>query len=93
MTETNLTEDQARALLEKLAHDDTFRTLFEATPARALHELGVDAQTVVHLPAACLCPRELAAKNHYESLLGTIVDDALTSTMKMNPPQIGFTKR
>ena len=93
MADTNLTQEQARALLEKLARDDSFRTLFETTPARALHALGVDERTIVHLPAACLCPKELAAKDHYEGLLGTVVDDALTSTMKMTPPQIGFTKR
>ncbi|MEO7062693.1 MAG: NHLP-related RiPP peptide [Dokdonella sp.] len=93
MADTNLTQDQARALLEKLARDDNFRTLFETTPARALHALGVDAETIVHLPAACLCTKELAPKSHYEGLLGTVVDDALTSTMMMRPPQIGFTKR
>lgn len=90
MTETNLTQDQARALLEKLARDDSFRTLFEATPARALHALGVDAKTIVHLPAACLCAKELAAKTHYEGLLGSVADDALTSTMRMIVPFIGF---
>lgn len=93
MTETSLTQDQARALLEKLARDDKFRTLFETTPARALHALGVDAETIVYLPAACLCTMELAARSHYEALLGSVQDDALTSTMKMIVPRIGITKR
>ena len=93
MTETNLTQEQGRALLEKLARDDQFRALFESAPARALHALGVDAETIVHLPAACLCGKELAPKAHYADLLGSCADDAIHSAMKMVVPQIGFRGR
>ena len=90
MTDSNLTEQQARALLEKLARDDSFRALFETAPARALHVLGVDAETIVHLPAACLCGKELAPKDHYADLLASCADAAIGSAMQMTPPQIGF---
>lgn len=93
MTETNLTQDQGRALLEKLARDDSFRALFESAPARALHALGVDAETIVHLPAACLCGKELASKDHYADLLVSGADESIRSAMQMHPPQIGFKKR
>ncbi|MEP6511439.1 MAG: NHLP-related RiPP peptide [Dokdonella sp.] len=90
MADTNLTQDQGRALLEKLARDDKFRELFETTPARALRALGVDAETIVMLPAACLCTQELAPKDHYEDLLENCADAAIGSAMMMTPPQIGF---
>lgn len=93
MADTNLTQDQARALLEKLAKDDSFRALFETAPAKALSVLGVDAETIVHLPASCLCPRTLATKDQYTDLLTSSTDDSVNSAMQMNVPVIGFTKR
>ena len=93
MTDTNLTQEQGRALLQKLAHDDSFRELFETAPARALHVLGVDAETIVHLPAACLVGKTLAPKAHYADLLGSCADDAIGSAMGMVVPQIGFKAR
>ncbi|NCT66453.1 MAG: putative modified peptide [Rhodanobacteraceae bacterium] len=93
MADTNLTQDQARALLEKLAKDDDFRALFETAPAKALYELGVDEKTIVHLPASCLCPRTLAAKDHYEDLLQSRAEDLISSAMDMYVPLVGFKAR
>lgn len=90
MADTNLTQDQARELLEKLAKDDSFRALFEIAPARALHLLGVDAETIIRLPPSCLQVKELASKDHYMSLLNSCADDAISSAMKMFIPLVGF---
>lgn len=79
--DTNLTQTQARVLLEKLAQDDGFRALFERTPARALHVLGVDAETIIGLPAGCLHSKELALKAHYANLLGSCADAAIENAM------------
>lgn len=91
--DTNLTRGQARALLEKLAQDDGFRALFESAPARALHALGVDAETIVGLPAECLRSKEVAPKEHYADLLASCADAAISSAMLMTPPRIGFKAR
>lgn len=93
MAETNLTQDQARALLEKLAQDDTFRTLFETAPAQALYLLGVDAETIVHLPPRCLCPSQLAPKDHFEDLIKSCAEETIGSMTEMLVPKIGFTNR
>ena len=90
MADTNLTQDQARALLEKLAKDDSFRALFEIAPAKALFLHGVDAVTIVHLPAKCLCPSELGPKSHYGDLLKSNAEDAISRVMAMTPPVLGF---
>ena len=90
MADANLSQEQAQALLEKLAQDDTFRALFETAPAKALYLLGIDAKTIVHLPSACLCPRTLAARDHYRTLLQSSADDLISSAMDMYVPLIGF---
>lgn len=90
MAETNLTQDQARALLVKLAQDDDFRALFETAPAQALFLLGVAPETIVHLPPRCLCPRALAARDRYGELLGDTADEAISSAMQMFIPLMGF---
>jgi putative modified peptide len=88
MADTNLTQDQARALLEKLAKDDDFRALFETAPAKALYELGVDEKTIVQLPASCLCPRTLATRDQYSDLLASNADASISSAMQMFVPDI-----
>lgn len=93
MTDTNLTQHQGRALLEKLASDDSFRAQFESAPARALHTLGLDAETIVHLPPACLCGKKLAPKGHYADLLARCANEAVSSAMQMIIPLIGFNQR
>lgn len=90
MADTSLTQDQARALLEKLAKDDSFRALFEIAPAKALFLHGVDAETIVHLPSKCLCPSELGPKGHYGDLLESCAESAIKSSMQMFPPLLGF---
>ena len=66
MTDSALTKQQGLALLSKLASDDGYRARFEQKPAHALSELGIPAQTIVELPAACLCPRKLASKQDFK---------------------------
>lgn len=90
MADTKLTKDQARTLLEKLARDDGFRVLFESAPAKALDLMGVDAKTIIHLPAMCLSPRKLASKADYEKLLESSSNDAINGAMQMDVPYVGF---
>lgn len=89
MADSKLTDQQAKTLLGKLAKDDAFRSAFAAKPAAALRELGVDAETIVHLPAACLCPRTLASADDYAKLLDTVSDVVVASAMQMQVPKIG----
>lgn len=93
MSDSHLTQEQARTLLEKLARDDSFRALFETAPARALKSLGADSETIVQLPAACLQWKTLAPKDVYEDLLETCSDTAIASAMQMTIPHVGFRER
>jgi putative modified peptide len=89
MADSSLSKEQARALLQRLAKDSAFRATFAAKPAQALHELGVDAETIVQLPAACICPRTLASADDYAKLLDAISDADVASAMQMRVPQVG----
>jgi putative modified peptide len=89
MADSQLTNEHAKTLLERLAKDNAFRSAFAAKPAAALRELGVDAETIVHLPAACLCPRTLASADDYSKLLGALSDVDVASAMQMRVPLIG----
>jgi putative modified peptide len=87
MADTSLTRDQAVALLQRLGQDEKFRELFASKPAEALHDLGVDAQTVVRLPAYCICPKPLAPAQVYAQMAAELNDEALTGTMQMQVPK------
>jgi putative modified peptide len=89
MADSKLTDQQARTLLGKLAKDNAFRSAFAAKPAAALRDLGVDAETIVHLPAACICPRTLASADDYAKLLDNLSDVDVASAMSMRVPQVG----
>ena len=58
----NVSKAQMLRLLDKLAHDDLFRSRFERNPCAALRETGFAAADVANFPAQQLVPGTLAAK-------------------------------
>jgi putative modified peptide len=61
-----LTNEQARQLLAELSENDAFRDRYEEKPAAALVELGIPAETVINLNPGCLAPLKLASKNSFK---------------------------
>lgn len=88
MTDSTLSNEEAATLLRKLASDDAFRELFETSPAKALHSMGVAAETIVNLNPRCLCPTKLVDKSDFKSAADTLDDLALKSTMTMHVPKM-----
>ena len=88
MTDSKLTEDQALALLRKLATDDAFRKRFESKPAKALTEIGVPLQTIVDLDGKCHHRRKLAGKRTFKTAVDTLDKSIITKCMAMRPPQL-----
>ena len=86
MNDTALTKEQGLALLTKLATDDGFRARFEQKPAHALSEIGIPAQQIVELPAACLCSRKLASKDDMEVSRKRLAADVDTSMLALIVP-------
>jgi len=86
MTDSTLTRDQAIALLRRLGTDDTFRTLFETKPAKALAEAGVPSDTITGLKASCLIPIKLAAKEELSAIVEKLQDADLHACMEMFIP-------
>jgi putative modified peptide len=90
MADTSLTKDQGLLLLGKLAQDDAFRAQFSLKPAEALYKLGIPAELVVCLPAACLVPHGLASKDEMEAARKQLAADVNTSMLMLTIPQPGF---
>jgi len=90
MTGTTLPNDQGNELLRRLATDDDFRTRFEADPAAALVELGVDTSTVAGLAEKCCTARPLAAKADFAALVKQADTSQFTAAMAMNVPTMAI---
>lgn len=88
MADSTLTREQGVALLKRLSGDDGFRQLFESQPAKALHDLGISAETIVNLSGMCLCPRPLASKEELGRVLDRLEDDVFASALKMVIPSV-----
>lgn len=90
MTDATLTEDQALALLHKLAKDDDFRARFEDKPAKALTEIGLAPGTIIELRGHCLDRVELAPKIVFRAALDTLDKDVIAATMTMLAPRMSL---
>lgn len=88
MADSTLAKDQGMTLLRKLSTDDAFRELFEAKPAKALHDAGIPSETIVDLSADCLCPRKLASKEQLSQILEKLEEETFASALKMMIPTI-----
>lgn len=83
-----LSEEQGRALLRGLAHDDALRAVFERDPAAALAELGVGSDVIDGLASKCLEKIVLAPKEDFAALLDSMDEIALRATMEMTVPRV-----
>jgi putative modified peptide len=93
MADSTLSKDEGIALLRKLSTDDGFRELFENKPAKALHEAGIQSDTIVNLRAACLCPGKLASKEELAQVLERMGEQTFASALKMIVPSIKLPDR
>lgn len=91
MANSTLSKGQARSLLDKLAADDAFRSLFATDRKAALLQVGLDEATIAQLPSSCLQPKQLASKDEYVRILKESTDEAVTAASQMTVPQVGFT--
>ncbi|MBX3687995.1 MAG: NHLP-related RiPP peptide [Dokdonella sp.] len=66
MAKATLTTEQTRQLVHRLATDDAYRSRFEANPAKALAELGVDGSVIDGLDAQCLQACKLGSKDVFQ---------------------------
>lgn len=88
MSDSVLTNDQARKLLSELASNDGFRQRYQDKPAAALVELGIPEITVVNLNATCLAPVQLAAKEVFKQALDDFSRSGVESCVQMITPQL-----
>jgi putative modified peptide len=88
MKDSELTEKQAAELLRRLGTDEEFRGLFESKPAKALFSMGVPAETIVNLPAACLCATPLASMADLKAASDKMDAAVLQATASMGAPKI-----
>lgn len=93
MTDSTLTKIQGMELLRKVSTDDSFRDLFETKPAKALHDAGIPAETIVNLGPNCLCPGKLASKEELGKILLKLEDETFASALKMIIPSIKLPSR
>lgn len=90
MSDAKLTKEQITELMKRLASDDAFRSLFESKPASALVAIGVPAETVVELNAACLCAAPLADKSLFQEATRKMDEASLMAYADMHVPQMSF---
>jgi len=93
MSDAVLTNEQALKLLHELSANDGFRTRFEEKPAAALVELGVPANTVVNLDAACLAPMRLAGKDQFKKAHTEFRSAGAEACLSMVTPQLRLDSR
>lgn len=92
MTDSSLTAKEAAELVRRLATDDAFRALFESKPAKALADMGISADTITNLKAACLCPGKLADKSVFQKALDQMDAEVLTAAGKFSPPKASVSR-
>ena len=90
MSDARLSREQVTELMKRLASDDAFRALFESKPASALVAMGVPAQTVVELSAACLCAAPLADKSLFQAATRKMDEASLMAYADMHVPQMSI---
>jgi putative modified peptide len=88
MADRTLDKKQVMTLYSKLATDDVFRKSFEEKPARALFDMGVPADLIVDLNAACLHPCTLASKQAFSEALRQLKDEVTECTTQMIIPSL-----
>lgn len=87
-----MSKDQVRLLLDKLGSDDSFRHIYEESPALALRQLGVSEEFIEQMKTRCLAPNRLAPKEVYRAASQKLTKEAaqayasfLVPTMRIGP--------
>lgn len=88
MASTKLPKDVARALLDKLASDDDFRTNFVADPGTALASLGFRPEEGV----ACFKAKKLASKEEIAEVRDEMQRMLVLGTLGQIPNKIDIGK-
>lgn len=77
----------ALVLLRKLSDDDTYRALYEKSPAQALREIGVPENLIIKLPPSYHSIK-LASKLVFQTALYQVIDNVATICLCQVPPQV-----
>lgn len=88
MSDTALTVEQYRRLIQELGSNDSFRQKYSEKPAAALAEFGIPLETIVHLKASCLVPHSLAAKEIFQAAYRRLDDKAVQHYASMTRPTV-----
>jgi putative modified peptide len=88
MSDSSLTNEQAKKLLHELSSNNAFRARFEEKPAAALVELGIPHETVIQLPAACLAPLRLKPTEEFAKAHADFKNADASTCLSMVPPQL-----
>lgn len=86
-----LTQAQQLDLVQRLATDDAFRSLFQQDNAQALIAIGIDPAEVDNHLDATQSECELADKATFAAVLQDMQNGQFTAAMAMNVPQIKTT--
>ena len=78
----------ADRLLDLLSTDDAFRRLFKRSPARALEQVGFQADRVLLSPAFCFFGIEKLASKTQIIEARNEIRAMLTAGLAQNPPQL-----
>lgn len=84
-----ISPEQGRALMARLADDDTFRARYEVDPRACLREIGVPEATLQNLRVICFWPRALAPKAAFQALVDEMDSEAFAQALEFRIPKIG----
>lgn len=90
MANPTVPKQQMLSLLDKLANDDAFRTLFEKNPKAGLIAAGVSAAHVATFPAEQLAPLSLQSKEAFAAEHKRVADDIAEECMCMVVPHAKY---
>ena len=85
-----MSKDQVRLLLDKLGSDDSFRQMYEESPALALKQLGVAAEFIEKMKTRCLAPNHLAPKSVYRAASQQLTEEAAQKYSSFLIPAMRF---
>jgi putative modified peptide len=82
-----LSPEQGRELVTRLARDDAFRDGFARDPRSALARIGVPADVIDALDHKCVEARPLAPREAFEALLQDLAADEFQAVLRMSVPR------
>lgn len=88
-----MTIEQVRQMVHRFATDDDFRALFEASPAKALAQLGVAENVIAGLDRKCLQPCKLGGKEMFQTANASLDEATAQLFSSFMIPALGFSSR